>query len=645
MMFRVAIYARVSTQRQAHTQTIDQQLERLQAAVADQGCQLADAHTFRDDGQSGASLNRPGLDRLRDAVRLGEVDRVLVTEPDRLARNYVHQMILLDEFERFGCAVEFLDRPMGTDAHDRLLLQIRGAVAEYERTLIADRLRRGRLVKYRAGVLLPWTRPPYGYRLSPDRPRDPAGVWIQECEAAVVREIFARYTGQGASLCHLALQLQAQGIPTPSGKRIWSVCTLRAILRQPAYTGQVFAGRHRSRPPRIRRSATHPIGRPHESLVELPQAAWIPVAIIPAIVSQEQFEAAQRQLAHNRGFARRNNTTHRYLLRALVSCGVCQAACTGRNVQGRLAYYVCAAKGKPIHSRKEHKCPSRFAPAGPLDELVWRDLCEVLLHPESITPALERAAGGQWLPQEFQARREQLRRARRQVDQQLERLTEAYLGGVIPLTEYERRRGDLEARRLGLDHQAERLAGQVDRRAEVAGMVGSVEAFCQRVRAGLATATFEQRRQLVELLIDRVIVANGDVEIRYVIPTNPSSESVRFCHLRMDYFAEPEPIGTGRDELPLHQVLGLDRRIGHRRPAEAPRGPADQPSGAHQPSDAFARDPLAVSPQFGMDARRPVGAAAPVVHRPDLLGQGRIGLGASRGPAVLPGVVAAGGHP
>src|SRR5919201_6683800 len=294
MTLRVALYARVSTQRQAHTQTIDQQLERLRAHSASQEWLVSEAHTFRDDGQSGASLNRPGLDRLRDAVRLGEVDRVLVTEPDRLARNYVHQMILLDEFERVGCAVEFRDRPMGADPHDRLLLQIRGAVAEYERTLIADRLRRGRLARYRAGVLLPWTRPPYAYRLSPDRPRDPAGVWVDEAEAAVVREVFARHTAGGTSLCQLALHLQRRGVPTPSGKRIWSISTLRAILRQPAYTGQVFAGRFRSRPPRIRRSSTHPMGRPHESLTELPREAWILVATIPAIVSEEQFATAQR---------------------------------------------------------------------------------------------------------------------------------------------------------------------------------------------------------------------------------------------------------------------------------------------------------------------------------------------------------------
>ena len=154
-----------------------------------EGWTLTPAHIFRDDGYSGASLARPGLDRLRDAVKGREVDRVLVTAPDRLARNYVHQMVLLEELARAGCEAVFLDRPMSDDPHDQLLLQIRGAVAEYERTLIAERMRRGRLAKLRAGRLLPWTRAPYGYRLTPTgratrgvsrstRPRPP---WSRSC--------------------------------------------------------------------------------------------------------------------------------------------------------------------------------------------------------------------------------------------------------------------------------------------------------------------------------------------------------------------------------------------------------------------------------------------------------------------------------
>ena len=187
---RIAIYVRVSTQRQAQAQTVEQQLSRLRAYISEQGWLLEPEHVFVDDGYSGAKLNRPGLDSLRDRAALAEFDGVLMTEPDRLARNYVHQMLVIEELEKHGISVQFLDRPMSDDPHDRLLLQIRGAVAEYERTLITDRMRRGRLMKYRAGKLLPWGRPPYGYRVDPDHPRDPDGVRLDEAEAAVVTQMF-----------------------------------------------------------------------------------------------------------------------------------------------------------------------------------------------------------------------------------------------------------------------------------------------------------------------------------------------------------------------------------------------------------------------------------------------------------------------
>jgi site-specific DNA recombinase len=117
---RTVVYVRVSTSRQAQAQTIEQQLNRLHAHLHACGEELTSENIFRDDGYSGATLNRPGLDRLRDAVRTGEVERVLVTDPDRLARNYVQLMVLLEELERTGCRDEFLDRPMGRDPQDHL---------------------------------------------------------------------------------------------------------------------------------------------------------------------------------------------------------------------------------------------------------------------------------------------------------------------------------------------------------------------------------------------------------------------------------------------------------------------------------------------------------------------------------------------
>ena len=190
-------------------------------------------------------------------------------------------------------------------------------------------------------------------------------------------------------------------------------------------------------------------------------------------------------------------------------------------------------------SCRDEKCRSRYIPASQLDELVWKDLCEVLAHPEAIAAALQRAQGGQWLPQELQARRENLRKARVSLTQQMERLTDAYLAAVLPLEEYQRRRREVEQRQQGIAEQTRQLEVSVVRHEELAGMVQSIEAFCQRVQVGLAQATFEQKRQLIELLIDRVIVTNEEVEIRYVIPTSASSPQIRFCHLRLDYFDIP----------------------------------------------------------------------------------------------------------
>jgi site-specific DNA recombinase len=534
----VALYVRVSTPRQTHTQTIEQQLERLyarQEACATQAQRPLECLVFRDDGYSGATLRRPGLDALRDAVASGGVEWVLMTAPDRLARKYVHQVLLLEELERFGCVVEFLDRPMSQDPHDQLLLQIRGAVAEYERTLIADRMRRGRLAKLRTGTLLPWTRVPYGYRVDPDRPRDPQGMRMDPAEGAVVQELFVRYLQPGATLQGVVGALAREGVPTPHGRMHWSRSTLRWMLSNPVYLGQVYANRTRARPAHQRQSALQPIGQQGTTLELTARASWVLVTTIPPLVSQELFDQVQVKLEENQRLAQRHNTTGEYLLRALVSCGVCGYACRGRQEPPRYAYYLCAGKspGRPEHP--DGRCPARYIPAQALDALVWQDLCDVLTHPNSLAQALERAQAGAWLPQELQARRTQLQQGMRHVERQRERVGDAYQGGAMPLAEYRRRRQALDDQLSALERQRQRLEAQVDQHQIVTQVMSSIEAFCQRVRQGLAHATFAQRRQLVERLIDRVIVTDGDVEIHYVIPTTTASEHVRFSQLRTNY--------------------------------------------------------------------------------------------------------------
>jgi site-specific DNA recombinase len=543
---QVAVYARVSSRHQAQAQSIEQQLDRLRAHAGARGWDLAQEHVFRDDGYSGASLRRPGLDRLRDAASSARLDRILITAPDRLARNYVHQMLLVEELQGHGAAVEFLDRPMSQDPHDQLLLQIRGAVAEYERTLITERMRRGRLRKLRAGVLLSWTRPPYGYRVDPERPRDPAGVRLDETEATIVRDLFAWFVDEGASVCELARRLRCLGIVSPSGLSSWHLSAVRGLLTNPVYAGQVFGNRLRARPVERRRSALRPVGRDGDSRRVNDPIEWIAVATVPAIVDREQFERAQERLAYNQRMAPRNNRVHDYLLRGLVSCGHCRRACSGRHVWRGYDYYVCRTKTQTSAQSPGEHCPTRHIPGRPLEELVWRDLCEVLAAPEMVAHAMERARGGYWLPQEMQARRANLRRAGAGLQQQIERLTEAYLAGVVQLSEYERRRRDAEARLLALTGQERELTHDTDRQAEAARLAAHAEAFCQRVRQGLEQADFGRRRELLELLIDRVVVTDETVEIRYAIPVGPEGEREPFCLLRTDYQARLPGSRCGR---------------------------------------------------------------------------------------------------
>ena len=322
----------------------------------------------------------------------------------------------------------------------------------------------------------------------------------------------------------------------PRGSLHWSDGTIRHILTTPVYTGTVYAGRNHYRPATGRISPLKPVGGGNGSIERVPPEDWIVVAQIPAIVSQEQFEMIQEKLKYNQSIASRNNTKHQYLLRAMISCGLCQLACTGRTTDTGHAYYACNGKRPLLQSPRTEKCPSRLLPVGQLDDLVWADVCQVLLHPECLVLARPRAQGGQWLPQELQVRRENLRKARVSAEHQMERLTEAYLAGVVPLEEYKRRRPELEQRLEGLAAQLRQLEASASKHVELAGIAQSMEEFCQRVSAGLEQASFEQKRHLIELLIDRVVVTNEEVEIRYVIPTSASSEQVRFCHLRSNYF-------------------------------------------------------------------------------------------------------------
>ena len=320
---------------------------------------------------------------------------------------------------------------------------------------------------------------------------------------------------------------------------------MRGILRNPSYAGRALSNRTQVAPARGRKSAMLPAG-PGVSHAPRPEEDWIAVPV-PPIVSEEAFAQVQAKLdANQQGAAR--NTRHEYLLRALISCGACRLGCTGRQTAAGYRYYLCRGRTDPLRVAQGERCTARYIPAGQLDELVWADLCALLTDPAQVTRALARAQGGAWLPQELQARQATIRQALGQLERQQQRLLDAYLAEVIALAELDRKRQDLDRRRATLLAQQRQLDAAARQKLELGAVADGIEAFCQAIRAGLATATFEQRRLLAELLIDRVVVTDGQVEIRYVLPTSPDGPHRPFCQLRKDHL-DPPPGHRDGDQL------------------------------------------------------------------------------------------------
>lgn len=292
---RIGLYARVSSERQQERGTIASQLEALRAAAQAEGHEIADE--FVDDGYSGARLDRPALDRLRDAAEAGLLDGVLCLCADRLARSYAYQVLILEELERFGVWVRFLEGPgLGADPQATLLVQMQGVIAQYEHAKMSERYRRGKLFRARAGEIIFW-KVPYGFRRLPAGVGQPARMAVFEPEAQIVREIFRAYVEDGCSMRQLALTL-SERVPSPNGKPVWSVSMIGRLLRNETYIGTVYCNRHVAF---ARETARRGVRNSKTSRRERPRDEWIPITV-PAIVEPDLFERAQRVSRDNSKF-------------------------------------------------------------------------------------------------------------------------------------------------------------------------------------------------------------------------------------------------------------------------------------------------------------------------------------------------------
>jgi site-specific DNA recombinase len=511
---RAAIYARVSSEAQANRGTIASQVAVLEAKVAEVGDEIA--ARFVDDGHSGTRLDRPGLDALRDQAQAGLFERVWVLTPDRLARNFAYQMLVLDELARFGVEVCFTDGPpLDDDPQARLLVQVQGVIAEYEKAKMAERQRRGKLFKVRAGEAI-FTKVPYGYRRVPRSEAAPARYQIYEPEAAIVRRIFDDYVAGGHSIRQIAKRLYADGIPSPKGKDVWASSTLGPMLRNTSYMGKAYWYRHENVP------STRPTGPPTRQ-VRRPEEEWIEVPV-PAIITADTFDAAQRVASHNSAFSARRAPTDRWLLRGLVICGPCGIKCgcarTPTSRGGHNHYYTCAYHNELKAGGPDRRCQQRQIRADELDTLVYDQIRRAMLRPELLTAGEAAVASREPVPDD-ELLAGQVVRLQRQLDdaeRERQRLIDIYQAGLIELHELTRRNQELSSRQARLQAQREQLVAD---RVELTinnRLRKRVGDFAEAVAASIDELDFTGRQRLMRIVVEQVRVTGWQVDIHLRIP-------------------------------------------------------------------------------------------------------------------------------
>lgn len=250
-MTRGAIYARVSTENQEKERTIDSQIISLMARAEELHLEVPEELVFKDDGFSGSRLDRPALDSMRDAAAEGRFQCLLVYDADRLARNFVHQEILLEEMEKHSIAMEFIEGTASRGPEERLLSQVKGIFAEYERTKIMERTRRGKMHRAKYQGWLNWSTVPFGFSLA--RNREGTRVQINDEEANWIRQIYSWFLDSRMTAKKIARELNALGVGTRRGNR-WYSSTIRNVLTYPVYSGTAYYNRRESSEPAKRRN-------------------------------------------------------------------------------------------------------------------------------------------------------------------------------------------------------------------------------------------------------------------------------------------------------------------------------------------------------------------------------------------------------
>jgi len=537
---QAALYARVSSGQQANAQTIVSQLSALRERMQTDGCLSLAELEFVDEGWSGATLMRPALERLRDTTAFGGIDRLYVHSPDRLARKYAYQVLLIDELQRAGVEIVFLNHAMGQTPEDDLLIQVQGMVAEYERAKILERSRRGKRHKARNGQVSVLSGAPYGYRyVTVAEGAGCARYDIIAEQAQVVQSIF-EWVGRGrVTIGEVCRRLACSQIPSPHGKKVWDRTTVWYMLKNPAYQGRAVFGRKRKCAAqsnlRPRRGQSMPAA---QSGITTTPDQWLPIAV-PALVDADLFAAVQEQLQENRDHARAGRQGASYLLQGLVVCKQCGYAYCGRHCSKASAsgqrshyrYYRCTGSDASRFGG-QRVCANTQVRTDCLDQAVWQEVCTLLNDPRRLAREYDRRLQALAQPAD-DVRRRSMDKQLHQCRQGIVRLIDAYTEGYLEKGEFDSRIVRLKERQQVLENQIEQVDNEALSHAELQLIIGRLEDFAATVKVGLEAGDFARQRDLICTLVKRIEIDREQVNVVFRIEPIPTGNGSQDCRSRV----------------------------------------------------------------------------------------------------------------
>jgi site-specific DNA recombinase len=520
MMKMAAIYARVSSEQQREENTIASQTASLIEFAKSHHLEVPAEWVFEDEGYSGATLERPGLERVRDLAAEGQIQVVLAYSPDRLSRKYAYQILLIEEFARYGVETLFVKSPQGNSPEDQLLVQFQGMIAEYERAQILERSRRGKRHRAHTGEVSVMSGAPYGYRYIRKTEEALAAYMINEAEAGVVRRVYEMYTVEGLSIAEIARRLNREGIPPRRASR-WERSVVWGMLRNPAYRGVACFGKTRlSARTQMRSQRRRGITTPSNTAGhQRPREEWIEIPV-PALVTEESFARAQELLYHNKIRSRRR-TIAPSVVQGLVGCAKCGYALSRTSTQTsarKIHYYKCIGSdswrklGGPVCDN------NRFIRQELLDQIVWAEVVRLLEDPALIQQELDRRLAAARTSDPTRKREQSLQKELSQVDKGIERVLTAYQEELLSLEQLRERMPMLRQRQQVLRAELQAITDQANDRAAFLRLAETLTAFLTRLRSAAESLSVMERQKIVRLLVKEILVGEDAITIRHSIP-------------------------------------------------------------------------------------------------------------------------------